>query len=558
VRHPTPMLTTCAARELFRAVLRPEYDHCSDGQLLSAFVERRDEIAFEGLMRRHGPMVLGVCRRLLPNPPDAEDAFQATFLILAHKAEAVSPPDRVAGWLYGVARKTALKARDWVRKRQRRERLVAEVPDVALPPESADPDLAQRIEAELTRLAEDHRTVLLLCDVEGLTRATVARRLGVPEGTVSSRLARAREALADRLKRIGISPSALASAGILPAQLSQPLLTTVMDAAVWSCGGALPAGAAVSPAVLALKKGVLNAMFLQRLKPAGAALLIVLTLCIAGVLLRPARAEEKDKPAKKDEKQAEKKAAFALKDAWLEEVDERYWIVTVSYTAPKAVGGGLVRVVDKIPEKPDTIGGPGEGYIVRNRLVNITVSEEARITDEKGKKIRLKTLKAELTPPKDKKGKAPVIPVALEFEADEGGLVIVSITKKPPYKWIAPKDLRPYHHFDLKAVDLKNKTISVTATQDPKAKERSYTLDEKVTKVYEKDLNDGKTRALKLDDLQVDMKLNGLTLTQNKDKKLIVSMLVVLKEPKAAKDEKKEKKKDEKNSDEKKQDEKKK
>src|SRR5262245_51001081 len=182
------------ARELFRVILRPEYDRWTDGELLVAFVERHDEVAFEGLVRRHGPTVLGVCRRHLHNPADAEDAFQATFLVLAHKAAVVRPPGEVGGWLYGVARKTALKARELVLRRQRREQVVPAVPDIPGAPEPPTEDLAPLLEAELARLPEAHRTVLILCDVEGWTRADAGRRLGVPEGTVSSRLARARVA----------------------------------------------------------------------------------------------------------------------------------------------------------------------------------------------------------------------------------------------------------------------------------------------------------------------------------------------------------------------------
>src|SRR5262245_58181099 len=107
---PTPQISAIV-QHIRRLALPPGRPDLSDGQLLEHFVERRDEAAFETLVRRHGPMVLGVCRRLLRNHHDAEDAFQATFLVLVRKAASIAPREMVANWLYGVAHQTALKAR---------------------------------------------------------------------------------------------------------------------------------------------------------------------------------------------------------------------------------------------------------------------------------------------------------------------------------------------------------------------------------------------------------------------------------------------------------------
>src|SRR5260370_37712364 len=129
-------------QHLRKAVLVRDGAGLTDGQLLTLFIERRDEAAFEALVRRHGPMVLGVCRRLLRNPHDAEDAFQATFLVLVRKAASVLPRELVANWLYGVARTTALRVNALTAKRRVRERQVREVPE----PEVVQPDLRHHLQ----------------------------------------------------------------------------------------------------------------------------------------------------------------------------------------------------------------------------------------------------------------------------------------------------------------------------------------------------------------------------------------------------------------------------
>ena len=176
----------------------------TDGELVRAFVERKSPAAFGELVLRHGSMVLGVCLRVLRHRQDAEDAFQATFLVLARKAGSVSPPNAVGNWLHGVALQTAVRARAITMKRRRREAVVPSVPETATREAGWD-DVAEVLDEELGRLPNHYRAVLLLCDVEGRTRADAARHLGCPEGSVSSRLSRARAMLAMRLTRRGVT-----------------------------------------------------------------------------------------------------------------------------------------------------------------------------------------------------------------------------------------------------------------------------------------------------------------------------------------------------------------
>src|SRR5262249_44481771 len=159
-------------------------------------------------------MVLGVCRRVLGNAHDAEDAFQATFLVLVKKAPAVVPRELVGPWLYGVAYRTALKARALAARRREIERQVTAMPPQA-PPPAAGLALGPLPDRDLSRLPEKHRLPLVLCGLEGKSKREAARQLNLPEGTLSSRLARAREALRGRLARRGVTLAAGALAEAL-------------------------------------------------------------------------------------------------------------------------------------------------------------------------------------------------------------------------------------------------------------------------------------------------------------------------------------------------------
>jgi RNA polymerase sigma factor (sigma-70 family) len=264
-------------QHLWREVLRREDCSLTDGQLLGRFVERRDEAAFETLLRRHGPMVLGVCRRVLGNPHDADDAFQATFLVLVRKAASVVPRDALAGWLHGVAHRTALEARARIARRRAKERQVEAMPHPPVQPDNTWQSLVPLLDQALGRLPERYRLPVLLCDLEGRSRREAARHLKIPEGTLSSRLAAARKMLARRLARHGPALSAGALAVLLtenaaPASVPAPLAVATTKAAL---GAAARAAGVVSARVAALTEGVLKAMLLTKLKIATAVLLAV-------------------------------------------------------------------------------------------------------------------------------------------------------------------------------------------------------------------------------------------------------------------------------------------
>src|SRR5260370_23687849 len=194
-----PVSSMDGMMQRIRQVVVDADDPCeTDADLLARFVSHSDSRAVSVLIRRHAPMVWGVCRRILHDHHDAEDAFQATFLVLLRKANTINPRSMAGNWLHGVAFQTALKARAMTAKRSTREKPMAILPE---PPARAKGDhpMLEFFDEELNRLPDKYRVVLVLCDLQGKTRAEPAQELGCAEGTVASRLARGRQMLAKRL-----------------------------------------------------------------------------------------------------------------------------------------------------------------------------------------------------------------------------------------------------------------------------------------------------------------------------------------------------------------------
>ena len=256
----------------------------SDAQLLERFLAGRDEsseLAFTALVERHGPMVLGVCRRILADSHDAEDAFQATFLILVRKARSVRVEGSIGRWLYGVAMRVATRGKARTNRREARETGSVEI--LVAPSgvhEAEQADLRDILASELGKLPLRSQMPVVLCDLEGLTHEEAARRLGVPAGTIKSRLSRARGQLRTRLARRGLTPTELFVLAV-PSRsvLTEALVdSTVRAARSFLAGQPAAVGTAVvSASVAALTQGVIKSMFLTKLKVAAAALVLVST-----------------------------------------------------------------------------------------------------------------------------------------------------------------------------------------------------------------------------------------------------------------------------------------
>jgi RNA polymerase sigma factor (sigma-70 family) len=267
-----------------------------DAELLGRFAARRDQAAFAALVRRHGPMVLNVCRGVLRHEQDAEDAFQATFLVLAKKADSIRQPEAVAGWLYEVAHHVAARAQADAARRRARERR-------ALPMAPADPtldmtlrDLHRALHEELRRLPEKYRLPLVLCYLEGRSQEEAAGQLGWSKGTVRGRLDRGRDLLRRRLASRGVALSALLCAtAVAPRAAAEALVASAVRAA----------GGAVSARASALAEGVTRAMLTGKLKVATAVLLVVGLLAGAGALARQAPAAN-EPPAESQKSEATK------------------------------------------------------------------------------------------------------------------------------------------------------------------------------------------------------------------------------------------------------------
>ncbi len=260
----------------------------TDGQLLGRFVTDRDESAFACLVRRHGPMVWAVCRRVLRHEQDAEDAFQATFLVLARKAASVRPRGMVANWLYGTARRTALKGWVAATRRATHERQVSVLPEPAAEVQVLWDDWKPFLDRELSLLPDRYRAAVVFCDLSGRTRKEAARHFGVPEGTVVGWLTRGRALLAKRLVRRGFAiTSGSLAAGLAQqaASASVPVTVVLGTIQVVRSGAAGQAAGVLSARVAGLAEGVVRAMLLTKLKQVAAVLAVLATVALGfGVL----------------------------------------------------------------------------------------------------------------------------------------------------------------------------------------------------------------------------------------------------------------------------------
>jgi RNA polymerase sigma factor (sigma-70 family) len=278
-----------------------------DARLLERYTRQRDEAAFTALVVRHGPLVLGVCRRLLRRETDVEDAFQAAFLVLARKAGEIARGELLAGWLYGVALRVASRLRADILRRER-QRLDLDLSEAVAAVRLEVSDLPALLDEEIDRLPARYRRTVVLCCLQGQTNEEAARQLSCPVGTIKSRLSRARDLLRARLARRGVALSAAALAEALAASTTAAALPPALLAAGRA---ALGPAAAVSARAAALSTGVLRMMFLNRLKIAAALVAVVLG---AGATLfafhassrEPVKAPDRPKAADRDKPREDK------------------------------------------------------------------------------------------------------------------------------------------------------------------------------------------------------------------------------------------------------------
>jgi RNA polymerase sigma factor (sigma-70 family) len=360
---------------LRRAALRQSDGGLTDGQLLARFIEQREQAAVAALVQRHGPMVWGVCRRMLRNHHDAEDAFQASFLVLVRKAASIRQREMMANWLFGVAHQTAMKARAMIAKRRTREKQGTAMPEPQATEQDSRNDLQPLLDQELSRLPDKYRVAIVLCDLEGKTRREAARQLGLPEGTLAGRLTRGKAMLARRLARRGLAVSGGTLAAVFAQEATSAgvpisvVASTIKAASMFAAGQAAVTGA-ISAHVTALTEGVLKAMLLAKMRiPLTLVLALALALAGTDALHRfvPTQAAEAQPSPKRDQPVAGGQAAASPKPG-----------------AAKTAAGGQKFLNDALKEFEAAANEPGEE--LRHRLLANMAALQAQLGDREAAK----------------------------------------------------------------------------------------------------------------------------------------------------------------------------
>jgi RNA polymerase sigma factor (sigma-70 family) len=305
----------------------------SDRDLLGRFLAERDEDAFAGLISRHASLVMGVSRRILGNAADAEDVFQATFIVLSKKASSIRNLDSISSWLHNVAVRIALRAKSLTEERRTRERRVAQMHSAAAPEvQEGSSDLGPALDQELSGLPEKYRAPLVLCYLDGMTNEGAARTLGLPSGSMSGRLEKGRELLRERLARRGVAVTTAVLGALLvdklalAAAVSPAVVASAAKVAVLAAAGE----AAVSAPVALLVKGGLQALVAAKAKLAAAA---AITACLVGtaagvVTYHSIRPEALDDPSYSaaDVARVERRVAELAPTAAERRIDEIAWV----------------------------------------------------------------------------------------------------------------------------------------------------------------------------------------------------------------------------------------
>ena len=371
-----------------------------ESQLLDRFADGGDPAAFEAILRRHGPMVLGVCRRVLDDPNDVDDAFQATFLLLVKKARSIRNRDDLGTWLHGVARRVATRARVDARRRRARERAGAERAgtsgDRATGAEFEE--LRAVIDDELARLPERYRSPLVLCDLEGQTHEDAAEQLRCPVGTIKSRLSRGRERLRSRLIRRGVGPTAgLIAATLARGRASAAVPEALVGRTIRETTGLVATGRAVaagvtSAGVASLMKGSISSMTYPPLKIASITLLAIgLVASGVGILIRHAPAQS-GREARPDQPTSSKDPveAVAAKAKAGESPVERMTLengLTVFLRPIRGAKQTALVVLYSVGSDHDPAGRSGLAHLAEHvYLMAAAGREKARTTEEFGRR----------------------------------------------------------------------------------------------------------------------------------------------------------------------------
>jgi RNA polymerase sigma factor (sigma-70 family) len=427
-------MAKAVSNPLIQLVRRTAEDGCvralPDHELLQRFHARQDQAAFDALLHRHGPMVLDVCRSVLGNEADVEDAFQATFLVLARKAGSIRNATSLGSWLHGVAYRGALKARVRLVTRRKHE---AGVP-VRAPSEPDDlswREVRRVLHEELNRLSERYRVPLVLCYLEGKTQDQAADELGLAKSTLRERAERGRELLRARLVRRGLAPTALLAAAAWPAAnasagIPMPLMTSTLQAASLFAAG--PADTvAISANAAALTQGVLRTMLLSKIKTA-TALALVLFACVGGALAWLPRGAAQDETARKTEETEGRNAA--------QETD----------AAPRAAFPDLTKIDRTIVKEPRYTTQPYYALLAigpeAKKRVWLVVDGETLYVDRNGN--------GDLTEPNNRVAKDKIYEVApgLYKQMDSFDIGELEGLRLRLDFWVRHKDFVPYTNSD--------------------------------------------------------------------------------------------------------------
>jgi RNA polymerase sigma factor (sigma-70 family) len=418
----------------------------SDAELLESYVQRGDESAFEVIMRRHGAMVLGVCRRILDNEADAEDAFQATFLVLVSKAGSIRPRSLVGNWLFGVARSTALKAREMNNRRHAKEQEAGRLPRPETPSEHRD-QLQTLLDEELSNLPAKYRVPVILCELESKSIKEAACQLGWPQGTVASRLSRARVLLGKRLARrgaalVGGSLAAAFSHYGAVAAVPRSLLTTTMRAASLFAAGRAASAHVISTKVAALAQGVMKGMLIRKLLLAAALLpLLAIAVPVTGrFLLSAAGGDVPERPTNVVSKGQPPPLPNVDGLVVPKQLEQMTWHLVAVDDARRTISlndrTGFKDMIVFVHNKPS--------WFIPLGLVlsDLAVSPDAEILLD-GKKAGLRDLKAGMQ-------------LSLRWMANRTTIAQIEAISAPP-----PLSYR------LDDIDIENNTVSVSATESP-------------------------------------------------------------------------------------------